>query len=126
MLQDRETSLENHQRFVRRVVAGGEVWGLKGPSGWATSVSNDDEEVTVMPFWSDRAYAARAAANAWPHLQPTAIPLERFINAWLKGMYEDGVLVGTNWDANNCGLEVDAGDLADELVDLLEGHGPTK
>ena len=35
-------------------------------------------------------------------------------------MHEDGTLVGTNWDANNCGLEVEALELAKELLDRLE------
>jgi hypothetical protein len=60
-MQDRETSIENHQRFVSRVV-----------------------EARML---------------------------------WLKGMHEDGVLVGTNWDANNCGLEVEPPELAAELLE---------
>ena len=38
------------------------------------------------------------------------------IDTWLAGMSEDGVLVGTNWDAELEGLEVEPSDLAEELL----------
>lgn len=115
-LQDRETSVENHRRFVERVRARGEVWGLKAKDGWAVCDSNETDDARVMPFWSDRAYAKRAAQDEWAEHAPTAIPLDVFIDRWLKGMHADGILVGTNWDAANCGLEVDAIELARALA----------
>jgi hypothetical protein len=122
MLQDRVTSEQNHRRFIARVVASGEVWGLKSSAGWAVCDSNEND-ASVMPFWSDRAYARRAAKDGWSEYVPMMIPLDRFIDAWLAGMAKDGVLVGTNWDANNCGLEVSALELAKELVATLEMAG---
>jgi hypothetical protein len=68
-----------------------------------------------MPFWSDRAYAARAAREEWGAYTPTAIPLAAFIDTWLAGMQKDGVLVGPNWDANGCGLELLPDALAEDL-----------
>ena len=117
VLQDAEASIENHQRFVRRVVQGDTVWGLKSDAGWAVCDSAEYDEMEVMPFWSDRAYAQRAAQDEWADYVPTPIPLDTFIDRWLKGMHRDGVLVGPNWDAHNCGRELDALDLASELVD---------
>jgi hypothetical protein len=114
-LQDGVTTEENRQRFVRRVVDGGQVWGLKGADGWAICDSVESEEARVMPFWSDRAYAARAARAEWAAFTPTAIPLAVFIDTWLAGMQKDGVLVGPNWDANDCGVELLADALAEEL-----------
>ena len=123
MLQDAATSIENHQRFIRRVVESGEVWGLRSAEGWVVSSSTHDEgeDASVMPFWSDRAYAKRAAQGEWAHYEPTPIPLDKFLNVWLKGMHADGTLVGTNWDARNCGLEVAALELAKELDAELQG-----
>jgi hypothetical protein len=72
--------------------------------------------------WS-RAVGRRVAMREeWADYEPTAIPLDSFIDPWLNGMHEDGVLVGTNWDANNCGLEVPADQLAQELVDCAEAR----
>lgn len=117
MLQDRETSIENHQRFVSRVVEARTVWGLRGPEGWASCDSVEFEDTRVMPFWSDAAYARRAATDDWSGWTAMAIALDDFLDTWLKGMHEDGVLVGTNWDANNCGLEVEPRELAAELLE---------
>jgi hypothetical protein len=48
-------SKERHQRFVRRVVASGIVWGLKDSEGWVTSSSTNDEteDRPIMPFWRE-------------------------------------------------------------------------
>jgi hypothetical protein len=35
-------------------------------------------------------------------------------------MHDDGTLVGTNWDAGNCGVELSALDLAQQLLTRLE------
>ena len=115
-LQLSELALENHRRFVERVAASGIVWGLKNASGWAVCDSNGDEGGDVMPFWSDRAYALRAAVDDWSEYEPAEIPIAVFIDRWLQGMTEDEVLVGTNWDASNCGFEIAAAELTEELV----------
>ena len=119
-LQDRAATLANHERFIQRVLASREVWGLKSEDGWAICDSNEeteDEEVRdVMPFWSDRAYAQRVATGEWEDYVPTAIPLDLFIDRWLKGMHDEGTLVGTNWDASNSGMEIEPVELAQALV----------
>ena len=123
-LQDRATTLANHARFIRRVVESGEVWALESEEGLAVCDSTQDDEAEeardVIPFWSDRAYAQRAAAGEWAGFVPTLVALDEFIDRWLKGMHEDGALAGTNWDANNCGVEIEPAELARELVAALE------
>lgn len=68
-----------------------------------------------MPFWSDRADARRAAVDEWSDYVPTPLTLEQFLDPWLPGMRRDRVLVGTNWDAQNCGLEIEPDELARSL-----------
>ena len=69
-----------------------------------------------MPFWSDRAYAQRAARDEWGHYAPASLSLAQFLETWLVGMSADRILVGTNWDFNFCGLEVEPADLAQRLA----------
>ena len=126
-LQDRATTLANHERFIQRVVASGEVWALEAADAWAACESVEDSDGDgvpreVMPFWSDRAYAQRAAAGEWARFVPTPIPLDDFIDRWLKGMHADGTLAGTNWDAHNSGVEIEALELAQALLAALEGQ----
>jgi uncharacterized protein DUF2750 len=118
MLQSQATSAENYQRFVERVRNSGEVWGLKSDNWWANCPSNHDENKDVLVFWSDRAYAARHAKEGWSGYEPTSISLDSFISRWLPGMHEDGVLVGPNWDAHLCGLEVEPLEVSQKLTHL--------
>jgi hypothetical protein len=110
-------SKERHERFIQRVSASREVWGLKSADGWAVSTSTADGHAgrSVMPFWSDRAYAKQCAKEDWAHYEPTPIPLELFLERWLVGMGADGCLVGTNWNAQLCGHEIEPSDLKQEL-----------
>ena len=107
---------ERHERFLSRVVEAGVVWGLKdGEDQWPVTASTDDEERSVMPFWSDRAYAAQCAIEDWAVYEPTEIPLELFLDEWLPGMDGDGVLVGTNWNVHLIGAETEPLELLDQL-----------
>jgi len=115
VLEPAAASSERHERFVRRVRESGEVWGLKSDAGWATAPSNEHDESSVMPFWSDRAYAAQCAREGWGDYVPTPIPLDLFVQYWLPGMNGDGVLVGTNWNVHLVGREVKSLDLLTEL-----------
>ena len=106
---------ERHQRFIERVLKLNHVWGLKSKQGWVVCPSNKEEGKEVMPFWSNRAYAAQCAKEEWKGYEPTAISLEDFLTKWLSGMAKDGFLVGTNWNANLIGLESDPFVLKAEL-----------
>ena len=122
MLDLEIASKERHERFVQRVVASREVWGLKSAEGWACAPSTADgnEDITVMPFWSDRAYAKQCAKEDWSQYDPTVIPLDLFLERWLTGMAEDGCLVGTNWNAHLCGHEIEPLVLQQEIQEQSE------
>ncbi|WP_407665214.1 DUF2750 domain-containing protein [Microbulbifer elongatus] len=118
MFQDSATTIENYERFVRRVIESGEVWGIKHPDGtWATSESNEFEETLVYVFWSDKSYAKRHCKEVWSDSVPSLIGLDSFIDNWLRGMHTDGHLVGPNWDAHLFGLEVEPVELAQRLIE---------
>jgi hypothetical protein len=123
MLQDQQACIDNHKRFVKRVAESSEVWGLESPKGWVVTESNESDGTEIMPFWSDKAYAARAAKEEWASFSPSMINLDEFIDRWLKGMNDEGVLVGTNWDTHLCGLEIEPAQLAQEILDELERIG---
>jgi hypothetical protein len=94
------------------------VWALKSPtSGWAQCPSNEQEGIDILVFWSDRAYASRHRKEGWKDYAPTAIAFDEFIDRWIKGMHDDGVMVGPNWDANLWGLEVSPQEVAQRLLE---------
>src|SRR5579862_3093785 len=114
MLDTIAAGKERHDRFVRRVRASSEVWGLKGPNGFCSCTSNESER-KVIPFWSDRAYAKQCAKNDWAQFEPTSILLDAFLRQWLPGMHNDNVLAGTNWSAHLIGNEIEPLQLKIEL-----------
>jgi hypothetical protein len=115
-------SKERHDRFIQRVAASREVWGLKSADGWVCSASAVEatEDRSVMPFWSDRAYAKQCAKEEWSHYEATPIPLDLFLERWLPGIADDGRLVGTNWNAHLCGRETEPLELKQEIEKQLK------
>ena len=115
MFQDRASVEASHQRFINRIISHEIVYCLSDSHGVANTISNDDEELDVLMFWSDRAYALRSKKSLEPSLQPQEIELFDFLFRWLPGMSSDGVLAGTNWDSNLIGVEKDPFDLREEI-----------
>jgi hypothetical protein len=120
MLQDNATTESKYKLFIERVAASKLVWGLKNKKGWANAESNEDEEIAIIPFWSDRAYAKACAKDDWRDYSATEIPLPEFLESWCVDMADEGVLAGVNWDANMFGKEVDALVLATDVLNQLK------
>lgn len=118
-LQNAATVRLQHKRFLQRIIDQEAVYYLANEDGVANSISNDDDETVVLPFWSDRAYASRAAKTFDDEFTPTQIPLFDFLYRWLPGMSEDGVLAGTNWDGHLIGTEIDPFDLRTQIENQL-------
>jgi len=118
-LLDRATCNANHDRFVRRVIKNETVWYLKHPDGVANSVSNDDEETTILMFWSDRAYASRVRRNGFEDYKETSMDLFDFLYRWLPGMTGDGILAGTNWTGDLIGIELNSYELRKEIEERM-------
>jgi hypothetical protein len=119
MLQDTAIIESKYQLFIEKVAATKLVWALKSKNGWANSHSNDSEEVDVIPFWSDRAYAKICARDDWRGYLPVEIPLAEFLESWCAEMGDNEVLAGINWDANMSGKESGALNLALDILKQL-------
>jgi hypothetical protein len=117
MLDFSISSHERHERFLQRIIAAREVWGLKSNDGWAVTKSSagGTEGRKIIPFWSDRAYARQCAKEDWSHYEATPIPLDLFLGRWLPGMDADRILVGTNWNAQLCGHEIEPAELLRQI-----------
>ena len=95
MILDSATVEGNFQRFISRVVENETVFYLSNDEGVANSVSNDDEETTILMFWSDRAYAHRVNGILPEEFSESEMTLFDFMYRWLPGMTGDGVLAGS-------------------------------
>jgi len=125
MIQDTANTDSKYQLFIEKTAATKMVWGLLSKEGWANSHSAEDEEVAVVPFWSDRALAKACARDDWRSFTPTAIPLPEFLESWCVGMADDGTLVGANWDANLSGKESEALAIALDILTRIKDTNST-
>lgn len=107
---------QNARLFVEEIKGSGKVWGVTTPEGWVFCDSEEFEDTDVIPFWSAEEDAKAQCSGEWAGNIAKAIELDVFVETWLTGMAEDGVLVGPNWNADMSGLEVEPGDMAEELL----------
>lgn len=125
MVQDTKVIKKQHERFIKEVCESEVVWILGNKTGYSTSGSNEYEDadgnlLSVICVWSDKSMAISCAKEDWTEYQPTEISLSEFIENWCVGMFENSMLVGTNFDENMCGLESNPLDLIVELVSELK------
>lgn len=108
---------QNYLAFVEGIKATGEVWGVATPEGWVVCDSEEFEETDVIPFWSNEEDAKAQCADEWADNTAKSISLDVFVERWLTGMAEDGVLVGPNWSLEMDGLEIEPEALAEKLLE---------
>ncbi len=113
---DSESVDANFQNFVSAVAEREAVYYLSHPDGVANSVSNDDENVVVLMFWSDKAYASESNRGFDDEYEVAEMDLFEFMYQWLPGMSGDGVLAGPEWTADLIGIEINPFELR-ELID---------
>ncbi len=123
MLPETSNSDAGYQEFIQKVAAQDEVWGLEGEEGLAISSSSNNEEQDVIPFWSDEALARSVAAGDWANFKPASMSLAEFLENWLVGMHNDEVLVGTNWNMDLSGVEMEPLALALDLATNAAAYG---
>jgi len=114
-------SKENHEAFVKKIIAAETVWVLQSDDGAAHCVSEeeDDDERSVIQFWAQAADAQQAAVDDWAEYEPESVSLFDFLFRWLPGMHDDEALVGTNLSNEELGLEIEPADLEEELRDAM-------
>ena len=110
-------------RFCARAAAAAEVWVLTEGDDCAVVESNDYEESEVMPFWSERAGAERAASGDWARYTPGAVPLDEFLASWLPSLDEDGYLIGPDWSSDLEGDEIEPAELFRRLETARAARG---
>jgi len=120
MLKDTTAIDLKYKLFIEKVAGSKLVWGLKNKEGWANTYANENEEIDVIPFWSDRAYAKACARDEWKGYSPAEIPLAEFLEIWCIEMAGAETLAGINWDANMFGKETDALELAFDILTQLK------
>lgn len=102
--------------FIAEVKELGQLWGLQYGEEWVICDSTEFEDTDVLPLWSSETYARAHCVEEWQDYHPAAISLDDFFDEWVNDLHEDGVMIGTNWNAELEGQEVDPIELAKELA----------
>ncbi|WP_027394246.1 DUF2750 domain-containing protein [Aquimarina latercula] len=128
MFQNSITLKNRHLKFIKTVSENEKVYGLKSKNGFATSSSTQYEDdygkpIGMICFWSEKVQAKSCAKDEWKKYNVTEIPLVEFIENWCIGMANDELLIGTQFDQNLFGYEVEPLDLILELTTELKLNG---
>lgn len=107
----------NLELFVADTKQNNLVWGLRNDEGWLSCDSTEFENSEVMPFWSSKEDAQAHNVEEWADFEVLEIPLDIFVEDWLLTLSEDGVLVGTNWNSQLEGKEIEPAELAKMYLD---------
>jgi len=130
MEQDVIAAKERHEQFIKKVCETGKVWGLENDEGFAMSSSSeyeseDGEALELMCFWSDLSLAKACKKDEWTDYRTSEVELGDFIENWCTGMADDGLLIGTDFDQNLVGFEIDPLDLVLEICEELKNQKKT-
>lgn len=130
MIQDSVTLKNRYLRFIQTVSERGSVYALKSENGFATSYSTQFEDrngnpIEIICFWAEKVWAKSCAKDQWQEYQVTEIQLAEFMESWCVGMANDGLLIGTEFDQNLFGYEVEPLHLTLELIAVLKSRGIT-
>lgn len=106
---------DNFDLFIANAIDTGCVWALEGEEGFALCPSVDNEELDVMPLWSQPEFAALHCKDEWTSYEVVPIALEELLDEWLPGMHGDLMLVGVNWNTALEGMEIEPLDLVEEI-----------
>ena len=111
---------QNYDVFIDDALSTGCVWGLEGEEGWALCPSVNNDDLDVMPIWSQPEYAKAHCVDEWSGYEPVPISLEELLDDWLPGMHEDVLMVGVNWNTDMEGHEIEPLDLAEDIEKIAE------
>jgi hypothetical protein len=109
-----------YERFVDEILTSGTAWVLVSDDGYAQCASERFADVDVIPLFSSKALADAAASSVDGDYRPEAIPLDELLDDWLPGMDTDGVWAGIDWGEDWSGLEIEALQLLDDLLEVGE------
>lgn len=107
---------QRYDHFIQQCVELKQVWGLSSTEGW---VILPDEGEEHFPVWSHAELATQWAAGEFADCQPQAITLTEWLEKWLPGMAEDGLLAAVCPNQEGDAIVLDAQELLEDIEAAL-------
>ena len=128
MIPEEKAIKDRHDKFIAEITQGGVVWALSSDEGFATVTSDeysdeDGEPIEMICFWSNQEAALACAKAEWSAYETEEIDLPAFLENWCVGMHNEGLLVGTSFDWDLFGYEIEALDLILEIAEAMRAAG---
>lgn len=127
MLQNTIDIERSHHLFVETICKTQIIYGLKDKNGYAMSTSNNyettqGEAIGLICLWSEEVQARVLAKEEWSDYKVQEISLNSFLENWCIGMHFDGLYVGTNFNQNLFGFEIEPLELGMEIINEIKKH----
>ena len=92
------------------------------PIGDDAFEDEEGEPVGIICFWSEKALANSCIDEEWKNYQISEVKISDFLENWCVGMSNDELIVGTNFDRNLFGYEIEPLDLILEVTTELKSQ----
>lgn len=103
--------------FLTRVIESEELWGLGDSSNW---VMRETGEITSLPVWPYKTFAASCALDDWEDYSPCAVSLEHFVYQLLPVMDKQDIKVEIFPYKTRTGRLMESRELASLLEGMME------
>jgi hypothetical protein len=113
-------SNERLRYFLGRVSDWEQLWGMRNDEGWLVPVTPDGIE--YFPVWPHPDFAQKTTDLRFPGHRTDEICLHNFMECWLPTLQNDDVKVAAFPNLECTFWVIDAGHLAEHLLDELKKY----
>lgn len=104
---------ERYDYFVDAVIQWQQVWTLSSDKG-TVLMSSEGED--CLPVWPHSDFASQWATGDWSDCSPMSIDLPAWLERWLPGLEEDGLVIAVFPGTEEEGIVVAPQDLRQALL----------
>ena len=107
------TSALNAHKFYKEVATNKLLWTIKDANGFPAPINTEGKR--AQPFWSSKSRAELIIKSvaAYSSFETYELSLDVFLDRWVSGLTQDGILVGVNWSGTSAtGYDIEPNQVA--------------
>jgi len=127
-MQQDPLAKKRHLEFVKTIVKKGKVYSIENEEGIASAdamlfETEEGQPKGMIFFWSEKRLAQAQCTAEWSTYEPKEIKLSDFLENVCIGLYTDKHIIGTNFDSELIGYEIEPLELILECLTKLRKAG---